>query len=745
MKESLVINEEEKKEEEKKEEEKKEEEKKENEKEEKKENEKKDNGKKPGDEVWFGITILGRIIMTTYSFHAVFFIYNILIQFIFLVPGLAYETDKAAVHFIVWLLYIFFGIFTSNILIIPAYDFFLFPYLNFRNPLYHLESLFRVKKCIENKSKSNLDENDKSQKEKKNSNIDEKEKNRNNNYMNFFLILIEVFYSIGFLASSKLKDYTKLIILSFNYFYHLFLFIGHIMISIYLIHKFRIDNSDSLLKKIFKYNFDEFFKNRGPLPNISLFSYIYHPILKKSYNPKTDENNEIEKEHFEDHIYRWKHNLRIIFCALSSILVIIYLCETNAGFLPRIIYCLFYVAMLCLSFIMNFPFIVKNRKTFGYYPKGKIKFLAEYRLRHTNIVLFLRFFFTIFNILVVYGLIKTFYSFKDSDDTLDLLLKKKIISQKQSINIKNLLLPNICFSSIHNIPIYLFMPFINDAYYYNDHLNNSNNYNSSLDIQSYKELFFDDSYKIKCYGNLINQSKEEAVKMIQFNVENSKNKVTILSIKGTSNKKDIYIDIQLYFPSVLLNLLSTFSFMEQRKELLSFKFTEYSLSIPYRLFFHYSIINDYLNDLRDAFKQHRENFFGNIIITGHSLGGGLAKLLGRLENKQAIALSGPGINAFHNLWGYEGYSENFEISGIDLVPDMDLVPRVEISGGTVYRIICKNGVFNCHSKVRSLCEVLIMCKNPNRYEYCKNIAEISDSEIEDIEKSSELNFKYQEE
>ena len=75
---------------------------------------------------------------------------------------------------------------------------------------------------------------------------------------------------------------------------------------------------------------------------------------------------------------------------------------------------------------------------------------------------------------------------------------------------------------------------------------------------------------------------------------------------------------------------------------------------------------------------------------------------------------------------------------------MDLVPRVEISGGTVYRIICKNGVFNCHSKVRSLCEVLIMCKNPNRYEYCKNIAEISDSEIEDIEKSSELNFKYQE-
>ena len=62
-------------------------------------------------------------------------------------------------------------------------------------------------------------------------------------------------------------------------------------------------------------------------------------------------------------------------------------------------------------------------------------------------------------------------------------------------------------------------------------------------------------------------------------------------------------------------------------------------------------------------------------------------MFGRTVKKQAISLSGPGINAFNSLWNYEGESENFEISAIDLVPDRDLVPRVEVSGGTIYRII----------------------------------------------------------
>jgi hypothetical protein len=110
-------------------------------------------------------------------------------------------------------------------------------------------------------------------------------------------------------------------------------------------------------------------------------------------------------------------------------------------------------------------------------------------------------------------------------------------------------------------------------------------------------------------------------------------------------------------------------------------------------------------------------------------------------NKQAIALSGPGINAFHSLWEYEKKIENFEISSIDLIPDKDPIPRVEVSGGTIYRIICKSGNLECHSSVNSLCEVLIMCRHPNYEVYCNAMTKLGKEKIKEIYESSDLNNK----
>ena len=62
--------------------------------------------------------------------------------------------------------------------------------------------------------------------------------------------------------------------------------------------------------------------------------------------------------------------------------------------------------------------------------------------------------------------------------------------------------------------------------------------------------------------------------MVQYNVRNRKNYVTILAIKGTSYNIDIYLDMQLYFSSVLLNLLSTFSILSEKNSL-SFRLIEY--------------------------------------------------------------------------------------------------------------------------------------------------------------------------
>ena len=46
---------------------------------------------------------------------------------------------------------------------------------------------------------------------------------------------------------------------------------------------------------------------------------------------------------------------------------------------------------------------------------------------------------------------------------------------------------------------------------------------------------------------------------------------------------------------------------------------------------------------------------------------------------------------------------------MDIIPDKDLVPRFEMSGDTKYRVFCSQNVGECHSKLRTLCQMEISC------------------------------------
>ena len=707
---------------------------------------------KLGDEVKFALTFFGRIVITLYSFHGLFFIYNFIVQYIIVFPGILYSIGNLPGQICVSLIYFFFALLVSNILVIPTYDFLLFQFLNFKNPLYHLESFSRIVNIIENKLDKEKDE-------------DLNGFNKNVKWINWVLIIIEIFYLVGFIANLCsitifIEDLTKLIVLFIIYLYYILIMFGYIMTSFYLIIKiiiFSVNKEGGCCKGFFKgilniitnpFFFDSFFgqvnKNNqplGPLPSINLFSYVFHPILIKSYDTKDVENK--EKFNKVGGQIKWillKNWVRVI---LFLIINILGLCYVHSDIWSKILLFISFVALMSISTVLNFPVLFRNKKTFGYYLSGKIKYKKEYKMLHPKMISFLRVITKVIIIIAVLILIGAFFFFSDSNRLNDINKKAEDLKpQNQTVDRHSLLLPSICFSSIHNIPLYLYLPFINDAYYYQKQSEEEEKpyFESSLQIKKYKELFFDDTYTIEVRSLVGPKDGQDSVKMVQYNVKNSVNEVTILSIKGTSNKKDVYMDFQLYFPSILLNLLSTFSILGQQKESLSFRFIEYSLSIPYRFFSQYSVINGYLEDLKSAYYKNNASFYKNIIITGHSLGGGLSKLLGRILNKQAVSLSGPGVNAFHSLWGYEGFSENFEISAIDLVPDLDLVPRVEVSGGTVYRIICNKGPFSCHGKELSLCEVLIMCRNPNYKTYCKTYAGLSDKDIQKLVESSDLNY-----
>ena len=688
----------------------------------------------------FGITYIGRLIMTLYSINGLFFIYNIIIQYIILIPGLLYEIDNSFGRLILSGIYIIFAISSANILVIPTYEFLTFPFLTYKNPLCHLQSfyyIFNQKPC---ETKKLI-----------------KEKSTITKALSIFLFFMQIFYVIGVIfgygsLNLKIKDYIKFVILIIIYFYYLTIFFCYFALSLYFCYKLILTPLKGKTKftKIIIDKINIYFEDKPPIPDINLMSYLINPFLRKNYDfSEVEEKEEDEKWYFED----WSLSVGVIIKLVSVIFSIIAFSFifTSIGSkdgLSNFIFIILFIVMSTLSVSFNFPFCYRNIKTHGIC-KRKRKFAyrcnycnpkVKYKLpiRHPIIISVTRLICDFVIIVVALALVGIYYAHQDNDNIHDNF--DDIDTPYELIEIKNKLLPNICHSSIHNFPISLFLPFINDAYYYNNNHDQSEIYgpflDSSLQIENYKNLFFTNDYEIKVIGNLINE--KNTVKMVQYNVRNSKEYLTILSIKGTSYNRDIYLDVQLYFSSILLNLLTTFSILTP-KETITFKLMEYSLSIPYRIFFRYLIVDDYLQLLQNAYIENEYSFHKNVVIVGHSLGGGLAKLLGRLVKKEAVSLSGPGVNAFHSLWKYEGKSENFEISVIDLVPDMDLVPRVETSGGTVYRIICKAGVLRCHIKTMSLCEVLIMCRNPNYEIYCKKLAGLSQEDIQDLYIGSELN------
>ena len=564
---------------------------------------------------------------------------------------------------------------------------------------------------------------------------EEKESTRYNRQISIFFIVLETLYIIGLLLGYSsvnivMKDIIKLIMLIIIYFYFFIIMFSYFSFSLIL---FKIICTNFFKFKIGK-KMNEYFSQSPKIPSINLFSYIINPYALKYYynnenNKKNDDCYLCEKFYYESIIII--KLLSFIFSLICFIRVSIKMLDY---WLDKFFFILFFLIINILSLTLYFPFGCRNRRTFGVCccrieeEKGnkeekKKKCVCtnnifctsvgySFDITHPYLVSLSIIITNIISILLLIGTLYTYF-FRKEKNIYNEEQFIRLYPQNNNINTKNILLPNFCYSSVYDMPLQLFFPFINDAYYYgniNSTSNNTNNkINSSLDIEAYKKLFFDDSYDIEIRGNLI--EKEKTIKMVQYNVQNKKNFLTILAIRGTSYNTDIYLDSQLYTSSVLLSLLSTFSLLTQKNSY-TYKLIEYSMNISYRMFFRFLLIDQYMTYLLEAYNKNKYSFYNNVVIVGQSLGGGLAKLFGRYIGKQAISLSGPGINAFHSLWNYQGKSENFEISAIDLVPDTDLIPRVEVSEGTIYRIICKKGIFGCHGKELSFCEILIMCRNP---------------------------------
>ncbi|KDO18494.1 hypothetical protein SPRG_16149 [Saprolegnia parasitica CBS 223.65] len=99
----------------------------------------------------------------------------------------------------------------------------------------------------------------------------------------------------------------------------------------------------------------------------------------------------------------------------------------------------------------------------------------------------------------------------------------------------------------------------------------------------------------------------------------------------------------------------------------------------------------------------------NIVVTGHSLGGAMAAVVGAKMHLPAVSFSGPGL-----LYSRGRFDIDDERSIRDYVltvkPRGDFVPRVDRLGGLVQDIDCRrNNPKACHGTDTHACEFYLTC------------------------------------
>ena len=186
--------------------------------------------------------------------------------------------------------------------------------------------------------------------------------------------------------------------------------------------------------------------------------------------------------------------------------------------------------------------------------------------------------------------------------------------------------------------------------------------------------------------------------------------LTIFAIQGSIKKLDWWVDIEIFCSSAIFTLLNTISLSQL--ESLTSQVINWLLTIPLRLLEKFTLFKRYTESLQSQIDQEiiKINGTRNILIAGHSLGGGLSKFLGLKYHKESISFSGPGITPLEYKLKNEIDYKYYKMNLIDVIPDYDVIPRIENTAGIKYRVLCDKGFFGCHSIERTICQIGATCR-----------------------------------
>lgn len=186
----------------------------------------------------------------------------------------------------------------------------------------------------------------------------------------------------------------------------------------------------------------------------------------------------------------------------------------------------------------------------------------------------------------------------------------------------------------------------------------------------------------------------------------SKN-LSIVGIRGTATPQDMVQDLDIWKEAGLLqalNYISPLAAFWPQKLTMDIIYWIYRIELiamsptnePGR--FYYQSLEDYVNSIKDN---------RTVVLVGHSLGGGLAKIVGVKCNLTSISFSAPGITFSSRKFNLN--VKNINRLNISVRPETDLVPTVDKEDGLVQNINCGGTFAQCHSLILTMQELIRSC------------------------------------
>ena len=703
-------------------------------------------------------SFLGRLLCTLYLIYGVIIIFSWQMQYLLFITTTNYSSKPIGILYII--VYTIYGVIISNAMLLPLWDFLKLSFVLkancFNNMVYLVCRVIDRKVPYEKERDSNV---------------------YNTDHVPLFVIIINYVLTLIFVAW-----FILMVIAFMNHdYYNAFDYFncGMICLSLLYLLVLQFLYEVYFIKKIIKLLFyketekllptgEEIIKAEEEMDTIDKETMENQLREINSIEPQVESTNEHKEEevkkkniedqndiflHLFDHTYNHIIQLKktgksvlkyksIIVISLIQLIAFILLfisliCQSHL--LPVLTWILTlgcFILFLIPSFTLNYPPWItipfarccisqKNRKELMQYSYFPIL---------SNIIHF----FILLVQIILFILFVCFPEDKDVVHAIEWPPKNQTLTTNSFFaSNRDIIKPSFCFTKAHHLSIIQLMAIAGDAYH---------NMNNKTNIEYLKAGFFSNSdLIINCKGFITKRDDIGAV-MIRYDIDipNSTKNVSVFAIRGTSNNIDWWLDFQMFFSTALFTVTKNTIPILTKVDSKMYELTSYLFSWPLRYFKELSLIDRYVDKLIQSFIDHYDDYSDrSIIFVGHSLGGGLAKIMGKRFNKLAVSLSGPGISIFSKLWEPtvkeeidSKYNENFATSYIDIVPDMDLVPRVEVSGGTNYRIICDAG-FGCHSSSRSICMGSIMCNEDVDY-ICEKAYKFSKSELEHMKKIANI-------